>query len=53
LPSDFCLFGKGKSTLIGPEIPDETAIIEAAIEILNRISDAELERVFRSWIKTC
>jgi hypothetical protein len=50
-PSDFYRFGKVKSSLIGPEIPDEIDFLEAVTEILNRISDAELQRVFRSWIE--
>jgi hypothetical protein len=49
-PLDFYLFGKVKSALIGREIPDETNLLEAVTEILNGISDAELQRVFRSWI---
>jgi hypothetical protein len=47
-PSDFYVFAKVKSPLIGPEIPDEIDLLEAVIEILNGISDAELQRVFRS-----
>jgi hypothetical protein len=45
------LFGKAKSALIGREIPDEIDFLEAVNEILNGISDSELRRVFRSWIK--
>jgi hypothetical protein len=37
--------------LIGREIPDEIDFLETATEILNGISDAELQRVFRSWIE--
>jgi hypothetical protein len=49
-PSDFYLFGKIKSQLIGQEIPDEIGLFEAVSDILNAISAAELQRVFRSWI---
>jgi hypothetical protein len=45
-PSDFYLFGKVKSALIGKEIPDEIDRLEAVTEILNGISGAELQRVF-------
>jgi hypothetical protein len=37
--------------LIEQEIPDEISIFEAISEILNAISPAELERVFRNWIE--
>jgi hypothetical protein len=50
-PSDFCLFGKVKRTLIGQNIPDETSLLDAVTEILNGISTDELQRVFRSWIE--
>jgi hypothetical protein len=47
-PSNFCLFGKGKRALIGQAIPDETDLLEAATEIWNGISYAELHCIFRS-----
>jgi hypothetical protein len=47
-PPDFYLFGKVKSALIEREIPDEIDLLEAASEILNGNSDAELQRVLRS-----
>jgi hypothetical protein len=50
-PSDFYLFGKVKSALIGREIPDEIDLLEAVIEIFNGISGAELQRVFRSSVE--
>jgi hypothetical protein len=49
--SDFHLFGKVKSALIGRVIPDEIALPEAVAEILNGISDPGLQCVFRSWIE--
>jgi hypothetical protein len=49
-PSEFCRFGKAKSALIRREIPDKIDLLEAVTEILNGISDAELQRVFRSWM---
>jgi hypothetical protein len=45
-PSDFSLFGKVKSALIGWEIADEINLLEALTEILNGISDAELQDLF-------
>jgi hypothetical protein len=51
-PSDFYLFGKGKSALIGQEIPDETALFEAVTEILGGLSGHELQVVFRNWIES-
>jgi hypothetical protein len=49
-PSDFYLFRKVESAPIGPEISDEIALFEAVTEILNSISDAELQSIFQSWI---
>jgi hypothetical protein len=46
-PSDFYLFGNVKSADRG-EIPDETNLLGAVTEILNRISDTELQHIFRS-----
>jgi hypothetical protein len=50
-PSDFYLFWEIKSALIQREIPDQIGLLEAVTEILSDISDAELQRVFRSWIE--
>jgi hypothetical protein len=50
-PSDFYLFGKRKSALIGREIRDEIDLLELIAEILNDISDTRLQRVFRNWIE--
>jgi hypothetical protein len=50
-PSDFYLFEKAKSVLVGQEIPDEIDLLEAVSGILKVISDGELQRVFRSWIE--
>jgi hypothetical protein len=49
-PSDFYLFGKVKRALIRQEIPDEADLPEVVAEILNGISDAELQHIFRSSI---
>jgi hypothetical protein len=49
-PSDFYLFGTVKGALIERKIPDEIDLLEAVSRILNHISNAELQRVFRSWI---
>jgi hypothetical protein len=50
-PLNFHLFGKVKSGLMGREIPDKINLLEAATEILNGISNAELQHLFRSWIE--
>jgi hypothetical protein len=47
-PLDFYLFGKVKSALIGRETPDEIDLLEAITQIVNRISGAELQCVFRN-----
>jgi hypothetical protein len=49
-PLEFYLFGKVKSALLRREIPDEIDPLEIVIEILNGVSDAELQHVFRRWI---
>jgi hypothetical protein len=49
-PSDFCLFGKGKSALIGLDIPGEIDRLGAVTEMLNGTSYTELQRAFRTWI---
>jgi hypothetical protein len=48
-PSDFYLFGKVQSALIGRGILDKIDLLEAVSEILNSISDVELQLVFGSW----
>jgi hypothetical protein len=45
------LFGKVKSALIRWEIPDEINLLGTVTEILNGISDVELQRGCRSWIE--
>jgi hypothetical protein len=50
-PSDFCLFWKAKNVRIGRENPDEIDLLEAVTEILNGISDGELQHLFRSRIE--
>jgi hypothetical protein len=47
-PSDFCPFGKEKSAMVGQDIPDWIDLPESVTEILNGISDVELQRVLRS-----
>jgi hypothetical protein len=47
-PSDFYLFGNGKGSLIGQEVPDEISVLDAVTEILNGISTDELQSVFRN-----
>jgi hypothetical protein len=50
-PSDFDLFGNVKSTLIGREILDGIDLLGAVTEILNGVSDDELQCFFRNWIE--
>jgi hypothetical protein len=50
-PSEFCLFRKVKSSLIGQQIPDEIGLLDAVIGILKGISGDELHGVFRDWIE--
>jgi hypothetical protein len=45
-PSDFYLFGNIGSTLIERKVPNEIDALEAVTEILNGISDAELQHIF-------
>jgi hypothetical protein len=45
-PSDFYLFGKIKSGVIALEVPDEIDLLEEVAEILDGISDAELQCLF-------
>jgi hypothetical protein len=50
-PSDFYLFAKVKTALIGRKIPDEVDLLEAVTVILNGISGSELQHVLQSWIE--
>jgi hypothetical protein len=48
--SDFCLFGKVKGADRTGD-SHEIGLLEAVTEIVNDISNAELQRVFRCWIE--
>jgi hypothetical protein len=50
-PSDFYVFGKATSALVGQSIPDEVGLFEAVAEVLNGLSGAESQNAFRSWIE--
>jgi hypothetical protein len=50
-PSNFYLFWKVKSALIWWKIPDKITLVEAIIKIVNAMSEAELQGVFRRWIE--
>jgi hypothetical protein len=50
-PSDFYLFGKVKNAVIEQEIADEIGFLEIVTDILDGISDDELQAVFCSWIE--
>jgi hypothetical protein len=49
--SDFYLFGRMKSALIGYEIPDKIRLLDTVTGILSNILNDELHVVFRNWIK--
>jgi hypothetical protein len=50
-PLNFYLFGKIESAPIGQAIPDEIAFLVIVTQILNGISDEELQAVFHSCIE--
>jgi hypothetical protein len=50
-PSDFSMFRKIKNALVEREITDQITFLETVTQILNGISDVELQRVLRSWIE--
>jgi hypothetical protein len=49
-PSDFCLFGKLKPTLIGSVFENEQEIWDGIMKVLERITPDELESVFEEWV---
>jgi CheY-specific phosphatase CheX len=48
---EFYLFGKIKSIIIVQEILDEIDLLEIVTQILNGISDEELQVISHSWIE--
>jgi hypothetical protein len=49
-PSDFYLFGKIKTALMGSEFESEQELLDGVLGIVNAISREELEGVFEEWL---
>jgi hypothetical protein len=49
-PSDFYLFGKIKTALIGAEFESEQELLDGVLGVVNAISREELEGVFEEWL---
>jgi histone-lysine N-methyltransferase SETMAR len=50
-PSDFYLFGKLKTALMGSEFEDEQGLLGGVMAVLNGITSDELESVFEGWVR--
>jgi hypothetical protein len=50
-PSDFWLFGRIKTILVGRAFNDVDELLEAVIKFLNEIEPRELQHVSRHWIE--
>jgi hypothetical protein len=50
-PSDFYLFGKLKTALMGSEFEDEQGLLGGVMAVLNGITSDELESVFEEWVR--
>jgi histone-lysine N-methyltransferase SETMAR len=49
-PSDFYLFGKIKTALIGSEFESEQTLLDGVLGVISTISREELEAVFEDWL---
>jgi hypothetical protein len=49
-PSNFCLFGKMKPTLMGAIFDDENQLCQVVMTVLDEISREQLERVCKEWL---
>jgi histone-lysine N-methyltransferase SETMAR len=49
-PSDFYLFGKLKTTLMGSVFENEQELLDGIIKILDQITRDELESAFEKWV---
>jgi hypothetical protein len=49
-PSDFYLFGKVKTALMGVTLKDESQLFQCVMNVLHRIPRDELEAVFHEWL---
>jgi hypothetical protein len=48
--SDFYLFGKIKTALMGSELESEQSLLDGVLGVVNAISREELEAVFEKWL---
>jgi hypothetical protein len=49
-PSDFSLFAKIKTALIGSEFESEQSLLDGVIGVIHTISREELEAFFEDWV---
>jgi histone-lysine N-methyltransferase SETMAR len=49
-PSDFYLFGKIKTALMGAAFRSEQSLLDGVLGVVNAISREELESVFEAWL---
>jgi histone-lysine N-methyltransferase SETMAR len=49
-PSDFYLFGKIKTALMGSEFASEKELLDGVLAVISAISREELEAVFEDWL---
>jgi hypothetical protein len=49
-PSDFCLFGKFKTTLTGSVFENEQELLDGIMRVPDRIARDELESVCEEWV---
>jgi hypothetical protein len=49
-PSDFYLFGKLKTTLMGSVFGNEQKLLDVIMRVFDRITRDELESVFEEWV---
>jgi hypothetical protein len=49
-PSDFYLFGKIKTALMGSEVESEQSLLDGVLGVMNAISREELKAVFEDWL---
>jgi hypothetical protein len=49
-PSDFYLFGKPKTTLMGSVFENEPELLDGIMRVLDRRTRDELESAFEEWV---
>jgi hypothetical protein len=50
-PSNFYLFGKLKTMLMGSVFENEQELLDGIMRVLDRIPGGELESVFEEWVE--